>query len=58
MENPFKELRYSDNLTHEEIISQKEVKQKKDFKSKSCFSVVQVCSINFFSHISPTLVFL
>lgn len=25
MENPFKELRYSDNLTHEEIISQKEV---------------------------------
>lgn len=25
MENSFKELRYSDNLTHEEIISQKEV---------------------------------
>ena len=46
MENPFKELRYSDNLTHEEIISQKEVAVRTGLSTSAVSQIERTGKVN------------
>ena len=46
MENPFKELRYSDNLTHEEIISQKEVAARTGLSTSAVSQIERTGKVN------------